>query len=207
MWDQMSEIDDDAGRSHQLEEKKPRISLAEIARSSCGGGDGATVNEAIEEVWKLGVAHAVADGILSQAEETRLREFRDRLAQPILGLKDLRANTHPYTNPDKGVGQFPSPNLRQRHPPYYPNSAQRLNFLRRQPYPRKSLSRIITAHSESIESKLCVTIYNHNLRQYIVFVCCYPQSEVNIVSWRPLTETDAVYNVPIDTCGIQENVA
>ena len=43
-------------------------------------GDGATVNQALEEGWKQGVAHSMADDIMSQAEEAKLREFRDRLA-------------------------------------------------------------------------------------------------------------------------------
>ena len=46
-------------------------------------GDGATVNEALEEGWKQGVAHSMADGILTQAEETLLR---DRLAMDSAGI-------------------------------------------------------------------------------------------------------------------------
>ena len=41
-------------------------------------GDGAT--EALEEGWKRGVGHARADGIITKDEESRLREFRDRLS-------------------------------------------------------------------------------------------------------------------------------
>ena len=68
----------DTTRTHQFDEKTLRLTLAEIARRSYG--DGAIVNEALEEGWKQGVAHSMADGILTQAEETLLREFRDRLA-------------------------------------------------------------------------------------------------------------------------------
>ena len=48
--------------------------LAEIAQR-CSGDTGA-----LEKVWKQGVAHSVVDGIITQTEETRLQEFRDRLA-------------------------------------------------------------------------------------------------------------------------------
>ena len=67
-----------AARTHRFDEKALRLSLTEIARRSFG--DGATVNQALEEGWKLGVAHSMADGILTQQEETLLRQFRDRLA-------------------------------------------------------------------------------------------------------------------------------
>ena len=77
-WNRMVGIAADAARSHDFDEKSLRLSLAEIAHGS--HGDGATVNEALEEGWKRGIAHAMADGILTQAEETKLREFRDRLA-------------------------------------------------------------------------------------------------------------------------------
>ena len=49
-----------------------------MARISYGNED--TVNQALEEGWKLGVDHNMADGIITQDEETRLREFRDQLA-------------------------------------------------------------------------------------------------------------------------------
>ena len=77
-WNRMVELAANAARTHAFDEKNLRISMAEIARSSYG--DGATVNEALEESWKRGVAHTMADSIITQAEETKLREFRDRLA-------------------------------------------------------------------------------------------------------------------------------
>ena len=77
-WSQMVGLATAAARSHDFDEKSLRLSLAEIASSSYGDGD--TVNEALEEGWKRGVAHTMADGILTQAEEAKLREFRDRLA-------------------------------------------------------------------------------------------------------------------------------
>ena len=73
-WQEMLERAAGAARSHNFDEKTFRLSLAEIARRSYG--DGNTVNQALEEGWKLGVGHATADGIVTQAEEAQLREFR-----------------------------------------------------------------------------------------------------------------------------------
>ena len=74
----MIELAAEAAISHSFDEKSLRLHIAEIARNSYG--DGNTVNQALEEGWKRGVGHAMADGIITQAEETILREFRDRLA-------------------------------------------------------------------------------------------------------------------------------
>ena len=60
----MVELADDDARSHVFGEKTLRLSLADIARNSCG--DGNTVNQALEEGWKRGVDHAMADGIITQ---------------------------------------------------------------------------------------------------------------------------------------------
>ena len=76
-WTRMVELAADAARTHQFDEKTLRLTLAGIARDSYG--DGNTVKQALEVGWKQGVAHAMADGILTQGEETKLREFRDRL--------------------------------------------------------------------------------------------------------------------------------
>ena len=84
----MVELAADAARSHAFDEKSLRLSMADIARNSYG--DGNTVNEAIEEGWKRGVGHAMADSIITQAEEAKLREFRDRLALADSGA-DLQA--------------------------------------------------------------------------------------------------------------------
>ena len=77
-WTEMVAVAADAARTHVFDEKTLRLTLAGIAGRSYG--DGTTVNEALEEGWKQGVAHSMADGILTQQEETLLREFRDRLA-------------------------------------------------------------------------------------------------------------------------------
>ena len=66
-----------AARSHQFDEKALRISLAEIAHRSYG--DGATVNQALEQGWKLGVGHAMADGMMTQAEKAKPAEGRETI--------------------------------------------------------------------------------------------------------------------------------
>ncbi len=76
-WKRMVEMAVDAAKTHQFNENALRVAMAEIARDSYGNG--ATVNQALEEGWKRGVAHAMADGIITQAEEAKLREFRGRL--------------------------------------------------------------------------------------------------------------------------------
>ena len=48
-----------------------------MAKISYGNED--TVNQALEEGWKLGIDHSMADDIITQDEEARLREFRDQL--------------------------------------------------------------------------------------------------------------------------------
>ena len=77
-WNRMVELAADAARSHSFDEKSLRLSMAEIAHRSHGVGP--TVNQILEEGWKLGVSHAMADAIITQAEEAKLREFRDPLA-------------------------------------------------------------------------------------------------------------------------------
>ena len=77
-WNRTVQLAADAARSHASDEKSLRLSLADIARNSYG--DGATVNQALEEGWKQGVGHAMADSIITQAEEIKLREFRERFA-------------------------------------------------------------------------------------------------------------------------------
>ena len=55
-----------------------RLTMSAVAKISYGNED--TVNQALEAGWKLGVDHSMADGIITQDEEARLREFRDHLA-------------------------------------------------------------------------------------------------------------------------------
>ena len=67
-----------AAGSPDFDENQLRLTMAAVAQRSYGNGN--TVNQALEEGWKLGVDHSMADGIITQDEETRLREFRDHLA-------------------------------------------------------------------------------------------------------------------------------
>ena len=82
----------EAVRTHNFDEKTLRLTLAEIAR--CFYGDGATVNEALEEGWNQDVVHSMADGILTQQKETLVREFRDRLALDPAGIDRKAAEQH-----------------------------------------------------------------------------------------------------------------
>ena len=68
-----------AAGSPDFDETQLRLTMANIAQRSYGDGDGDTVNQALETGRKLGVDHSMADGIITQDEETRLREFRDQL--------------------------------------------------------------------------------------------------------------------------------
>ena len=92
-WNEMVHLAADAAASNTFDEKTLRLSLAEIARRSFG--DGATVNQALEEGWKQGVSHVMADGIVTQSEEARLREFRDRLALDA-GAADQKAKPQAF---------------------------------------------------------------------------------------------------------------
>ena len=83
----------EAARTHVFDEKTLRLTLAEIADRSYG--DGVTVNQALEAGWKQGVDHSMADGIVSQAEETRVREFRDRLALDSNAVYSVQLTTYP----------------------------------------------------------------------------------------------------------------
>ena len=67
-----------AAGSPDFDENQLRLTMAAVAQRSFGNGD--TVNQALEEGWKLSVDHSMADGIITQDEEPRLREFRDQLA-------------------------------------------------------------------------------------------------------------------------------
>ena len=89
----MVELVADAVRFHAIHEKTLRLSLAEIAKHPYG--DGVTVNQALEAGWKQGVDHSMADGIVSQAEETRVREFRDRLALDSNAVYSVQLTTYP----------------------------------------------------------------------------------------------------------------
>ena len=77
-WHKMVNLAAQAAGSPDFDENQLRLTMAELAQRSYGDGD--TVNQALETGWKLGVNHSMADGIIAQDEEARLREFRDQLA-------------------------------------------------------------------------------------------------------------------------------
>ena len=61
-WKGMVRLARDAAKSHEFNPNSLPVSLAEIANRSYGDDD--TVNQALEEGWKQGVSHAMADGII-----------------------------------------------------------------------------------------------------------------------------------------------
>ena len=67
-----------AATGHSFNEARLRQSLRDIADRSRGTQD--DIENALEEGWKQGVAHATADGIITRQEEENLLAFRDRLA-------------------------------------------------------------------------------------------------------------------------------
>ena len=65
-WNEMVQLAAQAAGSRDFDEKSLRHTLAEIARRSYG--DCATVNQDLEEGWKRGIAHAMADRIIRPLE-------------------------------------------------------------------------------------------------------------------------------------------
>ena len=64
-----------AATAHTLNEADLRQSLQTIAQRSYASEE--DIERALEEAWKHGVAHSMADGIMSQVEETKLRDRLD----------------------------------------------------------------------------------------------------------------------------------
>ena len=77
-WHEMVQLAAQAAGSPDFDEGHLRLTLSAVAKISYGNED--TVNQALEEGWKKGADHSMADGIITQDEEARLREFRDQLA-------------------------------------------------------------------------------------------------------------------------------
>ena len=61
-WNEMVQLAAQATASQTFDEQSLRLSLAGMAKRSYG--DDNTVNQALEEGWKQGVSHAMADGII-----------------------------------------------------------------------------------------------------------------------------------------------
>ena len=76
-WNEMVNLAAQAAGAPDFDETQLRLTMAAVAQRSYGNGD--TVNQALETGWKLGVDHSMAHGIITQDEETRLRESRDQL--------------------------------------------------------------------------------------------------------------------------------
>ena len=82
-WNQMVHLAAQAAASRNFDERALRRSISSIARRSHWDED--TITQALEEGWRRGVRQAADDGTITREEETRLRNFRNRLA--------LRSNT------------------------------------------------------------------------------------------------------------------
>ena len=70
-WHEMAQLASQAAGSWDFDEDHLRLTMSAVANISYGNED--TVNQALEEGWKLGVDHSMADGIITQDEEARLR--------------------------------------------------------------------------------------------------------------------------------------
>ena len=77
-WQDIVQLAAQAAGSPNFDENHLRLTMSAVAKISYGNED--TVNQAPEPGWKLGVDHSMADGIITQDEEARLRQFRDQLA-------------------------------------------------------------------------------------------------------------------------------
>ena len=84
-WTEMVAIAAEAARTHKFDEKNLRLTLAERSPAAPTGTAPPSTRPS-RRAGNRGVAHSMADGILTQAEETLLREFRDRLAMDSAGI-------------------------------------------------------------------------------------------------------------------------
>ena len=77
-WQRMVSLASQAVGAPDFSESALREDLAAIARSCFVDDDG--ISAAIAQGWQKSVTDSLADGILTQEEENRLRDFRDRFA-------------------------------------------------------------------------------------------------------------------------------
>ena len=77
-FQEMVQLAVQATSAHTFNEAALRQSLSVIAQRSHATGE--DIEQALDEGWKQGVAHAMSDGIISRQEEEQLRAFRDSLA-------------------------------------------------------------------------------------------------------------------------------
>lgn len=77
-WEEMVALTAQAAGSFGFSQTQVRLDLMEIAKRSYYDGEG--INAAIAEGWHRAIKASLADGVLTQKEEARLREFRDGFA-------------------------------------------------------------------------------------------------------------------------------
>ena len=77
-WEEMVAAAAQAAGSFSFSHTQLRLDLLEIAKRSYYDGEG--INAAISEGWHRAIKASLSDGIITQEEEARLREFRDRFA-------------------------------------------------------------------------------------------------------------------------------
>ncbi len=84
-WQEMVATAAQAAAAPGFSQTQLRRDLLDIAKRSFFDGEG--INAAIAEGWHRAVADSLSDGILTQDEEARLRDFRDKFA-----IEDRRDN-------------------------------------------------------------------------------------------------------------------
>ena len=77
-WNEMVAMVARAAEAPIFNQRDLRLEMLAVAQRSFHDGDG--INAAIAEGWHHAVRASLADGILTQDEETRLREFREQFA-------------------------------------------------------------------------------------------------------------------------------
>ena len=70
-----------AAEAISFNQRDLRLELMAVAQRSFYDGDG--INAAIAEGWHRAVTASLTDGILTQSEEARLREFREQFAVAV----------------------------------------------------------------------------------------------------------------------------
>ena len=80
-WNEMVAMAARAAEATSFNQRDLRLELMAVAQRSFYDGDG--INAAIAEGWHRAVTASLADGILTQSEEARLREFREQFAVAV----------------------------------------------------------------------------------------------------------------------------
>ncbi len=77
-WEEMVAVVEQVAGSLSFSQTQLRLDLLDIAKGSYFDGEG--INAAIAEGWHRAVGASLSDGIITQEEEARLRDFRDKFA-------------------------------------------------------------------------------------------------------------------------------